>query len=79
MGGLRPKRRGAGAVRTDHHARAVVDEERRADGGPRVDVDGGAEVAVLADHPRDEGHLQAEQLVGDPVGEDGLDAWGSRA
>ena len=58
----------------DHHARAVIDEEVVADRGPGMDVDAGARVGPLGHHPRDEGHLQAVQQVGEPMDRHRLEA-----
>ena len=71
----------------DDHARAVVDEEIVADGGPGMDVDARARVGHLGDDARDQRHLEAVELVGDAVmhhgvhggiAEDGLARAGGR-
>ena len=58
----------------DNDARAVVDEEPRADLCAGVDVDTGAAVGVLRHHPGDHGDVPQVQLVGDAVYEYGEQA-----
>ena len=56
----------------DYDARAVVDEERRADGRSGVDVDSRPTVRPLGQHPRDQRHRQAKQFVREAVDGDRL-------
>ena len=58
----------------DHHPRAVVDEEPRTDPRPRMDVDARLRVGVLGHHPRDVRDPEGQELVGDPVDGDRLQA-----
>ena len=58
----------------DDDAGAVVDEEAGADAGAGVDVDAGLGVGVLGHHARDQRHAQQQQLVGDAIDRDRLQA-----
>ena len=59
---------------TDHHARAVVDEERRADGRAWIDVDSRNGMGVFAHDARNEGNLRRVQFMGDAMDADRLEA-----
>src|SRR5690554_1146325 len=59
----------------DDDARAVIDEEALADHGARVDIDPRLSVRGLAHDARDERHAEAQELMRDTIGRDGLNAW----
>ena len=58
----------------DHHPGPVVDEEPLPDRRPRVDVDPRLRMGELGHHPRDVRHSKQQQLVGQPVDGDRLQA-----
>ncbi len=58
----------------DHDARAVVDEEVRADSGGGVDLDPGEGAAGVGENARRERHLGVPERVRDAVGQQGLHA-----
>ncbi len=58
----------------DDDAGAVVDEEAGADAGAGMDVDAGLGVGMLGHHARNQRHAEQQDLVGDAVNGDGLEA-----
>jgi hypothetical protein len=58
----------------DDDACAVVDAEAVSDLGPRVDVDPRPGVGPFREHPGQDRHLAAMEVVGDPVDRDGQEA-----
>ena len=57
----------------DYHARAMIDEESRADASARMDVDSRAGVSPLGHQARDERHSQLMQLVRQAIVQNGLE------
>ncbi len=58
----------------DDDASAMVNAEIISDPCTRIDVDARLFMGILGHHPGNEGHFQLDQLMGNPVDADGIEA-----